>query len=81
MTSDSKKPGVVFWAIVGVSLPVLYLLSFGPACWLFWKPWCPTAIRDSIDIAYEPAQQLLMNGPEPIRKALLWYTDLFVPHA
>ena len=32
MTSR-KKPGVAFWATVAFSLPVLYVLSFGPVCW------------------------------------------------
>ena len=33
MTSP-KKPGVAFWATVGlVVVLVLYVLSFGPACW------------------------------------------------
>jgi hypothetical protein len=33
--SDRKKPGVAFWATaVVVCLPVLYILSIGPAYWL-----------------------------------------------
>jgi hypothetical protein len=31
MTSDRKKPGVAFWAIVVVALVVLYIASSGPA--------------------------------------------------
>jgi hypothetical protein len=35
MTSDRKKPGVAFWAtVVVVCLPIAYVLSFGPACWI-----------------------------------------------
>jgi hypothetical protein len=30
-----KRPGVAFWAtVVVVCLPIAYVLSFGPACWL-----------------------------------------------
>jgi hypothetical protein len=33
--TDRKKPGWAFWAaVVLVALPVLYVLSFGPACWI-----------------------------------------------
>jgi hypothetical protein len=32
--TDRKKPGVAFWATVVFALPVLYILSFGPACWI-----------------------------------------------
>ncbi len=32
--SDVRKPGVAFWASVALAIPVLYVLSFGPACWL-----------------------------------------------
>src|SRR5262245_45043497 len=35
MTSARNKPGVAFWAtVVVVCLPLLYTLSFGPACWI-----------------------------------------------
>jgi hypothetical protein len=33
MTSH-KKPGVAFWATVVVVVVLLYVASFGPACWL-----------------------------------------------
>jgi hypothetical protein len=33
--TDRNKPGVAFWAtVVLVGLPLLYVLSFGPACWM-----------------------------------------------
>ena len=33
--TDPKKPGVAFWAtVVVVCLPIAYVLSFGPACWI-----------------------------------------------
>jgi hypothetical protein len=34
-TVPPKKPGVAFWAtVVLVAVPVLYVFSFGPACWI-----------------------------------------------
>jgi hypothetical protein len=32
--TDRKKPGVAFWATVALVVPLLYVASFGPACWL-----------------------------------------------
>ena len=78
MTSR-KQPSVAFWATVVVVAVLLYVASFGPACWVFWRPWCPTELKDSIRFAYRPVQRLIENGPEPIRSALIWYTDLFHP--
>ena len=33
MTEPRKKPGWVFWTVVALMVPVLYVASFGPACW------------------------------------------------
>jgi hypothetical protein len=46
--TDRKKPGLAFWATVMVAclMPILYVLSFGPACWLLARgriPFTPTA--------------------------------------
>jgi hypothetical protein len=32
--TDRKKPGVAFWATVAVVAVLLYVASFGPACWI-----------------------------------------------
>ena len=34
MTSSRKQPGVAFWATVVVVVVLLYVASFGPACWI-----------------------------------------------
>ncbi|HTI49730.1 MAG TPA: hypothetical protein VL475_02220 [Planctomycetaceae bacterium] len=35
METGRKKPGWMFWLTVTlIALPVLYVASFGPACWL-----------------------------------------------
>jgi hypothetical protein len=35
MSPSRNKPGVAFWAtVVVVCLPIAYVLSFGPACWI-----------------------------------------------
>jgi hypothetical protein len=32
--TDRKKPSAAFWATVVVVVPLLYVLDFGPACWI-----------------------------------------------
>jgi hypothetical protein len=73
-------------AIVLFGTPALYVLSFGPACW-FAKPprqefssietWnyspSPYAVAPRI---YWPLGWLIANGPEPLRRSLLWYVRL-----
>ena len=42
--TDRKKPGVAFWATVGLVVLFLgYPLSFGPACWWFSTAEMPVA--------------------------------------
>lgn len=34
MTQSQNKPGMAFWAAVMAAVVLLYVASFGPACWL-----------------------------------------------
>ncbi len=48
--TDRKKPGLAFWATVVVVVPILYVASFGPACWIISRldaetAWIPTVYR------------------------------------
>lgn len=54
-------------------LPVLYVVSFGPACWL--------CTRDAFSVhvitrAYQPILQLAMRGPESLRRFTMGYASL-----
>jgi hypothetical protein len=76
--TDRKKPGVAFWAtVVVVGLPVLYVLSFGPACWWLSKPPPPgySAIGDTRTAPqfYWPIGWLAMKDPRWSRKIIFWY--------
>ncbi len=35
MTDDRKKPGAAFWTTVAIVGVLLYVASFGPACWMY----------------------------------------------
>jgi len=86
MTSR-KNPGVAFWATaIVVCLPLLYVLSFGPACWWVAKDsdgqsylWSvlgsdpePHAPR-----VYWPIGWAAENGPKPVYHLICWYAAAF----
>jgi hypothetical protein len=75
--TDRKKPGVTFWATVVVaSLPLLYVLSFGPACWWFsdWIPYGPGPRH--IPKYYHPIGWVALKGGHRIMTAFSWYANL-----
>ncbi len=62
-----------FWIIVA-ALPILYVVSFGPACWIASY----TGIgRRAIAIIYYPLIENMIFGPSPIAKSLHYWTHLF----
>jgi hypothetical protein len=59
MTTSRAKPGMAFWAtVVLVVVPLLYVLSFGPACWLLGSSPSRFAVAD----AYAPLVMLSQRG-------------------
>jgi hypothetical protein len=86
MTESRKKPGVTFWTTAVLALAVLYVASFGPACWLTVgrteRRKCPFPM-----IVYWPlgrAFVALDRGKytpmkEGIRSALYWWITVGVP--
>jgi len=74
---DRKKPGVAFWATVGlVAIPVLYVLSAGPACWLATRDLEPEWLGET-DRFYQPILWILNYAPGPIPKYYFRYLDLW----
>jgi len=62
------------WTLAAVvGLPVLYVASFGLACWLADKDLLPF---DPIESAFLPIAELVTDGPEPFRRAILWYASI-----
>ena len=73
---DHKKPGVAFWATVGlVVILVVYPLSFGPACWI------STRFSDRapfVDFVYQPLMRIWWRHKAVSTKDLLYrYGCLF----
>jgi hypothetical protein len=57
MSDDRKKPGVVFWATVGVVVvPLLYVASYGPAAWITVRAGGRIIGLHTFVAMYEPVQ-------------------------
>jgi hypothetical protein len=67
MTS-STKPGVAFWATAVVVTVVLYVLSFGPACWT--SSWTRGTGAQILPVLYRP---ILMTSGRRISEIGEWY--------
>ena len=56
-----KKPGMVFWAtVVVVCLPLLYVASFGPACWAVGRG---VLSAEYAAVVYRPIVVATYKGP------------------
>jgi hypothetical protein len=75
------------WTLVGTitGLPLLYVLSFGPACWWFTIPSGQSGnfpgTNDPLPpvrahAMYWPIGWVAVNGPQPLERVLAWYATL-----
>jgi hypothetical protein len=73
--SEERKPIVWPWIAGAVLLPVLYVASFGPACWLASsQAWMP---RKAVATCYQPLIRSCANGPNLLSEAVNWWTHRF----
>ena len=60
------------WTLAATfGLPVVYVLSFGPACW-----WISRSSKDEVLISprfYSPIGSMAVRYPGPIRNAIVWF--------
>ena len=70
--SDDRKRSVWPWIVaLLIGLPVLYIASFGPACWIFrWGSLSEGHLRK----AYGPILDREEAIPAGIRRAASWYS-------
>jgi len=78
--TDRKKPGVAFWATVVLVALVLYVASFGPACWYaaYSVEKTGTAPSPWNGLLHYPLGQLTAHGPAIISVPLRSYAAMFV---
>jgi hypothetical protein len=63
-----------FWIITVMSLPVLYVGSFGPACWWFSKQ--EKGVYHRVALPYWPIGWAAKHGPRGLSRAIWWYATL-----
>ncbi len=77
MSDEPKRFRLTFIILVAVSaLPVLYVLSYGPALALFERDFVSV---NAIDRAYAPLDLLFAN--DTARDAMQWYAGFWVDEA
>jgi hypothetical protein len=76
MTLSRKKPGVAFWAAVVLVIGLLYVASFGPACWLCDRDLLPAQQTRGF---YNPVLAAIVRSPRPVQEAAMVYCDLMKP--
>jgi hypothetical protein len=62
-------------AAVLVAVPILYVLSFGPACWWFTDRSFGYAFRMP-SVAYWPMGWTVRHSPKPVSSAVCWYAKV-----
>jgi hypothetical protein len=76
MSEQRKRPSVAFWAAVGlVVLALLYVVSFGPACWIASR----FEDKSVFQCAYWPLGWATYNFSMPAFRMLSRYGGLGIP--
>lgn len=76
MEIQRKKSNAAFsGAVVLVLVPVLYVASFGPACWAVDRDWLPV---ERTAMLYRPL--LLLSADSPVATSLWWYATIGCAH-
>jgi len=74
MSADRKKPGWAFWATAAIIVvPVLYVLSFGPACWIASR-----TTESYMPAAYRPFEHTIL-GEGLLSNLVRWYVGIGMP--
>ncbi len=70
-----RRPSAGFWAALFLlGLPLLYILTFGPACWLVTRERIPMRATAKV---YRPLVRTATSRFRPVAVPLCWYADLF----
>ena len=74
MTEERKKSGWPWIVGLLIVLPVLYVASFGPACWLGQRDVVSVVFVNAV---YGPIVWSMRQGPTPVRRFLRSYSGSF----
>jgi hypothetical protein len=76
MSNERKKRTWPWIVALLISLPVVYLASFGPACWIAGRiPW----MSQHLLVIYRPLDRAAWDLPDSVSESLDWYGALFLP--
>jgi hypothetical protein len=75
MSETKKRAPVGAWVALAIALPVLYVLSIGPAIWLDKYAGMP-ALMWGLKVIYSPLVWL-MDTNETMKSAMMWYIELW----
>ena len=78
MSDDRKKPLWPWIAALLIGLPVLYVLSFGPACWTKARSSGPSSVP-RLAIVYVPVGWVGTHSPDWLRRTICWYAHVGMP--
>ena len=77
MSNDQRTVGPVAFTVIGLLalLPILYVLSSGPAVGLASRDYIS---QDTMEVVYSPLD-FVCQRYTPFEQAMSWYVDLFQP--
>ena len=73
MREERENPVWPWVVVLLIGLPVLYVASFGPACWLA-RP--TDRLWSCVATVYGPLGRIAVDGPGVFREPLAWYECL-----
>jgi hypothetical protein len=73
MSDEPNKPLWSWIAVVLIGIMVLYVASFGPACWISSRTNIGAPV---VDVAYHPLLLVWLHCPRPVGKSFVWYSSL-----
>jgi hypothetical protein len=74
--NEEKRAGGAFWCIVALTIPVAYVVSLGPSCWVSSRTGVGTSV---VDVVYRPILLAADACPMPGWKAIQWYSKVGAP--
>ena len=73
--TDNRKNALWPWiAATLIGLPVLYVASFGPACWISSHTGRGANV---VSIVFQPVFSVWWNGPKPFDRLVAKYATVF----
>jgi hypothetical protein len=79
MDDSRKSLPQTAWAVALLVLVIAYPLSVGPWEWLGARDMIPHYVTPVLQFIYWPVAWLYENSPDPVRDAMQWYLDFWVP--